>query len=527
MPHTLFQLLASKEVVRSERSTTEPTELDRAKWQLLADLQNNILSSHHKESASYLFLRFRAGETESARLLLGLLASAGGQRDAIVDGLRSAKKQKRKESSGAGSASALTSLGTRVFAHVADMQVVSERDLQLAQRTPVGAGDGDGRELAPKVVLSVMLSRTGYEKLGEIAPDDVAFREGMHARGSLLGDHWSDEATQKYGLIDALLVVAFDDDSSPERLQSLRELVASCVDIVHTDAGKVLRNREPRASGRGALIEPFGFADGVSQPRFHERGPGSQPLPLNVVLAADPNGRTPHACGSYFAFRKLKQNVESFYEQAARVAEVCGRTQEEILEELVGRRRDGRPLLGLDAAGFSDDPKGLRCPFHAHVRRVNPQGDVPSHEHVHIARRGMPYGPNLARRDDGAPDFSGGHGRVRREDGKSDAPEVGLLFFAAQASIERQFETIQRTWANSLRFPWGKMGGADVLIGQLGPGSTNRIASVRKNPTDGSLYSKGIDTAWEPVVEFLGGEYLFAPSIGFLRGLLADQNDKG
>ena len=87
---------------------------------------------------------------------------------------------------------------------------------------------------------------------------------------------------------------------------------------------------------------------------------------------------------------------------------------ERIYAMVVGRYRDGRPIVAPEAGrdandfDFAGDPDGLSCPFHAHARRMNTRGQqvrAPSEydetaageeagadgwEHV-IARRGMPY----------------------------------------------------------------------------------------------------------------------------------------
>lgn len=55
-------------------------------------------------------------------------------------------------------------------------------------------------------------------------------------------------------------------------------------------------------------------------------------------------------------------------------------------------------------------------------------------------------------------------------------------------------------------------------MGQLAPGETNRIAIEDRTGNA----STGLDTPYAPVVRLRGGEYFFAPSISFLRGLLDD-----
>jgi hypothetical protein len=63
-------------------------------------------------------------------------------------------------------------------------------------------------------------------------------------------------------------------------------------------------------------------------------------------------------------------------------------------------------------------------------------------------RRGIPYGPPYEEDRDA---------------------ERGLLFVAFVASIERQYEYVQRLWANRTDFP-RRDAGRDQVVGQLDPG---------------------------------------------------------
>ena len=180
-------------------------------------------------------------------------------------------------------------------------------------------------------------------------------------------------------------------------------------------------------------LEPFGFADGGSQPSFdwdRPRTPGTVAdrdytnllalgelllgyrneyglLTERPVLAADeknaailqrdghPSGRGDLGLnGSYLVFRQLDQHVLSFWQWVASEAARVGVTMEDLAELMVGRRLDGTPLADLtlgrsipgveagdaDVNGFlfDTDPEGLSCPLGAHIRRANPRtGDAP------------------------------------------------------------------------------------------------------------------------------------------------------
>ena len=113
--------------------------------------------------------------------------------------------------------------------------------------------------------------------------------------------------------------------------------------------------------------------------------------------------------GTYAVFRKLHTRVAAFRQYLRQRAK--DRAEEEWLAaKIVGRWPSGVPLalapdkddpeLGADpkrnnAFMFGDDPRGLKSPFGAHVRRMNPRdsvviGAVRLHRMI---RRGTNYGP--------------------------------------------------------------------------------------------------------------------------------------
>jgi deferrochelatase/peroxidase EfeB len=88
--------------------------------------------------------------------------------------------------------------------------------------------------------------------------------------------------------------------------------------------------------------------------------------------------------------------------------------EELIAAKMVGRWRSGVPLvlapehddpeLGTDPNrnnnfSYADDMQGLKCPFSAHIRRVNPRdalkNDLVAVNLHHFLRRGSNYGPPL------------------------------------------------------------------------------------------------------------------------------------
>ena len=222
----------------------------------------------------------------------------------------------------------------------------------------------------------------------------------------------------------------------------------------------------------------------------------------NLVLIKDPLIADPEACGSYMVYWKLEQDVEKFRKMELRFAEALrlDGTQEGLdyaAALLVGRYRDGRTLAARASIhrndfDFEADVKyPTLCPFHSHIRKANPRrndrvGD--DFRMRRVARRSMPYGiPESPSSDASA----------------SDSP-VGLLFMCLQASVNRQFEFIVRSWINDRDFPTNKTGDDPILGQGIEP---QHWHTPRVGPTDFSF---------ESVVTDRGGGYFFTPSIPFL-----------
>jgi deferrochelatase/peroxidase EfeB len=93
-------------------------------------------------------------------------------------------------------------------------------------------------------------------------------------------------------------------------------------------------------------------------------------------------------------------------------------------------------------ADGSGDPRGLRCPVGAHMRRINPrgqpvtgQGEPGGSNNTHrLIRRGLPYGP------------------VYDPKQPYDGVERGLLGYFINSSIENQYEFVLGHWVNDSEF---------------------------------------------------------------------------
>jgi Dyp-type peroxidase family len=239
--------------------------------------------------------------------------------------------------------------------------------------------------------------------------------------------------------------------------------------------------------------------------------------PLKLALVPDSGGKDGVSFGSYFVFRKLQQNVRAFKEAEQRLAHVLGLEEgdkERAGAMIIGRFEDGTPLVLSQRDGHSPaepdndftydrDQHGSCCPFHAHIRKVNPRGESGAeNERAHlVVRRGITYGD---RSDD--PNDEETPPDQRPTGG------VGLLFMAYQSDIGNQFEYMQKHWANNPNYVVPGAG-LDPLIGQASadyrwPVLWGRASALTTAPlTVGGL------------VTLKGGEYFFAPSISFLKSL--------
>lgn len=296
--------------------------------------------------------------------------------------------------------------------------------------------------------------------------------------------------------------------------------------------------------------EPFGFADGVSQPTVDwkgERVPGTKADQdyTNLLCAGDVLlgyrdeygllGDRPVTIeadlgrnGSYLALRTLRQDVDTFWDWAREAA--APEDPMPLAEAVIGRRKDGKPLEGLpliDIPGVEDkalngftydrDQDGHVCPFGGHIRRANPRtGDLPG------GRRGL-IGTVLAMlgftgtAQDDAIASARFHRVLRRGRGYGEpGGEQGLHFICLNASLVRQFEFVQGAW---LVYP--KFGG---LTDEADPVTGNRLPFPADQPTDRFTRQRAVgpSTHYSGLPQFvtvMGGAYFFMPGLSALRAM--------
>ena len=216
----------------------------------------------------------------------------------------------------------------------------------------------------------------------------------------------------------------------------------------------------------------FGYTDGISMTTIHggpERYPPDHQQPCEswlFVLRDDaesylvPEPRELGLNGSFACFKVIVTDVVGFekflqsnkdkIDPELLAAKICGRWRNGVplaLSPETDSPPGGIPLEQLNNyeyvnADGSGDPKGLRCPVGAHMRRINPRGQPVTGQNqpggsnnIHrLIRRGMPYGP------------------VYDPTKPYDGIERGLLGYFINSSIENQYEFVLNQWVNESAF---------------------------------------------------------------------------
>lgn len=317
--------------------------------------------------------------------------------------------------------------------------------------------------------------------------------------------------------------------------------------------------RPPRSKH---VYEPFGFADGLSQPiirgtsRYYRKdidpmhvvnagelilgypdNRGFFPPTPQVVAGEDPRNHlasTPkglperwpaHATsaspsaqsrdlgrnGSFLVIRQIQQHVGAFWDYVEAQSGRTGIAAETIAAKMVGRWRNGSPLsrnpdgpsqrLDNDFKYGEEDPQGRNCPFGAHIRRAMPRDrrNAASQVEIDITNR-----HRILRA--GRPYWASA-------DDEDDHPH-GLLFMVLNADIERQFEFVQQTWINAPDFECLRN---DMDSIAATPG--NYPASSRPEFTIPGGAGTVTLSSIKPFTRVIGGGYYFMPGRRTLRFL--------
>lgn len=414
--------------------------------------------------------------------------------------------------------------------------------------------------------LNVGLTSNGLRQLGynetNMHSFSREFREGMVTthRQRLLGDFegsdpskwlWGGPANQR---LDLILMLFGKDAAKVEVLYNeLQEKLEPAFSVVH-----ILENK-PLPSDR----EHFGFRDGISQPTI--KGSGAQPAGNNndidagefvlgykneynvypdtallkvaqgkpELLADNAEGLADEQTkvkykdlgqnGTYFVLRQLQQDVNGFWEfmkkQTADGDENARNEEATMLAaKMMGRWPGGAPLVKFDKDPGHDvpddkfnylkeDASGNKCPFGAHIRRMNPRDvfeESPQKVSLTLTRR-----HRIMRRVRSYGEDFIGSAASHQPNG-----EVGLLFGCFNANISKQFEFLQYTWANSPKFK-RLYADPDPFIGvQEDP--EKKLEQIFTIPT---ATTNRVITDMQRFVNVKGGAYFFFPSITSIRFL--------
>ncbi len=416
-----------------------------------------------------------------------------------------------------------------------------------------------GETLKADHCCQIAFTYRGLQRLGMSAEDlenrtfPNVFCQGVNsvARSRILGDFgeshpdnwdWGDGDNE----VDFVLLSYFENESQAKSsLEETRKLI--------DDAGARVvweQDCDVKRDDTGAAVEPFGFADGISQPIIkgtrrsqhtdqvdHLIAPGEvlcgypdqrdniSPSPV-VGIGKDIFNVLPEEPfqprqdsqkdfgfnGSYLVIRQLQQNVkafESFCETKAQELNVIGEqddiTPEWIGAKMIGRWKDGRPLVRFSAENRQtdvdnnfryreEDPQGLQCPLGAHIRRANPRDSLGDDTETQMS-------------------LSNRHRilRVGRPYHRASTDEQGLMFMCLNSDIERQFEFVQQTWLGNTNFH-GLMGESDSI-------SSGECPMTKKFtiPSDqGSVTLSG----FQSFVTTKGAAYFFLPGRQALNFLI-------
>jgi len=456
----------------------------------------------------------------------------------------------------------------------------------------------------PEVALNFAFTFRGLLALGvpirtlRAMPDE--FLDGMAARADILGDShprpigeaW-DEVWLEPKRVHILVTLNAQMNEAGEAVPRLGEMTREIIALCEATKGGVQvlsghRNSDPRWQDLSAILAPtpegawqptpmehFGFVDAIGDPVFAGQVPAEleaqavigqgkllpdqswAPLATGEFLLGHPDEsqEIPAAGlpldfsrnGTFFAYRKLHQNIAAFRAWIAKTAQqyaaIMGVPPDEAAETLkakmAGRWSNGVPLMlttswsearvigdrlaqaiatGDDATRraiersyvdftFRSDGQGAKCPLNSHLRRSNTRdmldpylsSDDPTkwngsvlNNRRRILRRGLPYGG-----------------------GDDDAGEHGIVMLAGCASLFRQFEFVQQQW---MQYGLDFNSGNDTcpIIGNHDAESKFVIAAE-----PGSDKPPFICSGMPQFVETRGGEYFFVPSMTALR-MIAD-----
>jgi Dyp-type peroxidase family len=432
---------------------------------------------------------------------------------------------------------------------------------------------------------NIAFTHAGFSALGlpgtALSGFSASFQEGLAEpnRARRLGDDGASAPDQwRWGrpgepLHGMLAVFAGTDDADPDEWQQIDACILS--HLKAENGVRALRVLDTMPANRLLRKEPFGFRDGIANPRLsglsapdaadivadgeillgYKNGYDRLPLSPELSAADDPHELLPQSAeargrrdfgknGSYLVFRQLEQDVQGFWryvhEAKQGIPDALGAGDDWLAAKLVGRWRNGTPLTrypehpgpedrGEDNAflfGEHDDAFGTRCPIGSHIRRTNPRdtalpvphdpelSGTPEDPEVRKARLKLADLHRILRRGRpyGEPLSPTYDPEAMRAAQPGEGGERGIHFLCFNANLSRQFEFVQSNWALNPTFA-GLSDDPDPLL------CAGRQFPFRAaNFTIPGLPVRRVKNL-PRVVEVRGGAYFFMPSKSALRYL--------
>ena len=546
---------ADEEIIDNQEPIDPFVEPDRGKYEnLLKNLQGGTIKNYGRNYSLYIFISFNKNKVNESKQWV---------RNKLADRITSTYAQLQQ---------------TEIYKQqVKEYLAAKQQDVNSSLEKPSG-----------ELCVNFFLSSNGYKALGFNNVDqkltDAQFRRGMKKWYQV---NISDEPPNDWEMgadddipVHGLVLLAHDHLSELEKAatQVIEEVEGDQIgDIIACEAGYVLTGQARSGNFKRPrfVVGPFGFSDNLSQPLFlkgdidkyydrQENIKGNESkedklkqgesswdpfAPLKLVLLEDPFVKGEY--GSYCVWQKLETDYQCFKDKEQELASKLGVETETAGALVMGRFKDGTPLelspnsqsgyQNNNNFNYENDPNGVRCPLHSHIRQVNPRGDrdpenpnspppLSSQRNARIFRAGTTYFDDINTQLTSSQKSSQSYvsklehlRKVSKQKLEENVKEIsGLLFVCFQRSITRQFSTLQISWSNDVGFPRQQSNKPKYLDPVIGYSTENQIIS-QEWPIEWNQEEKK-DFSFQGCVKTKGGEFFFAPSISFLQNITDIKN---
>lgn len=391
-----------------------------------------------------------------------------------------------------------------------------------------------------QATLSIVMTYEGLKALGvpqsSLDSFPESFKAGMAKRADKLRDfdindpdNWMAPFGDKGDIHIGAAVIADSKEKWHAKFKELKETIKDHINYDKPADGDIEILMEHDFGSDDNVKNVFGYRDGISNPEIQGSGIQTPPSRDGEPIAAGefvlgyegeagtvapmPQPEILGKNGSFMVLRAYDSHVAAF--NKFRKDNTDSEEEAELLgAKMWGRWRSGAPLilspdkddkeLGDDPGrnndfGYKDDPYGKKCPFGAHVRRMNPRNSkdfILSDVRIHrIVRRSVGFGDVLP-------------SDVTEDDGK----ERGLFFIGINAHAMETVEFLQSQWINDGNF----MSLGEEKDPMVGLHHSDKDSDADKFTVPAEPMRKryhGIET----FNTLYGGEYLFIPSLSALK----------